>query len=142
MKHQDLVYELQKDPEYQAAEKALKPYLDLAEAVILGRVRKGWSQTKLAHEVGTQQANISRIESGMANPTLNLIQRLADTLEFHIAFPVPFQQVTQPGLKSDTAVRYATNVAIWASKAPFKDVVQNVTFETRSMKGCTELSTR
>jgi len=70
--------------------------------VIRARIKKGWSQAELAEKVGTKQANISRIESAMANPTLNLIQKLCQALDFEIAFE-PVQQdqpVQNPSIRS------------------------------------------
>jgi transcriptional regulator with XRE-family HTH domain len=70
--------ELQQDPEYLEAEARLKPYLDLADEVIELRLERGWTQTELARRAGTQQANISRIENGLANPTVKLLHKLAE----------------------------------------------------------------
>jgi transcriptional regulator with XRE-family HTH domain len=70
--------ELQQDPEYLEAEARLKPYLDLADQVIELRLERGWSQSELARRAGTQQANISRIENGLANPTVKLLHKLAN----------------------------------------------------------------
>lgn len=67
----------QQDPEYLEAEARLKPYLDLADEVIELRLERGWSQEELARRAGTQQANISRIENGLANSTVETLQKLA-----------------------------------------------------------------
>ena len=72
--------ELQRDPEYAAIEGELRPLLELADDVLALRIEKGWSQTELARRVGTHQANISRLESGLANPTLAFIQKVAAAL--------------------------------------------------------------
>lgn len=86
MKHNDFVRELKIDPEYLAAVEALELNFVLSKAVVRGRSLKGWSQTELARRVGTKQANISRIESGFANPTLDLIQRILKALDLSIQF--------------------------------------------------------
>jgi transcriptional regulator with XRE-family HTH domain len=72
--------ELSRDPEYAAVESELRPLLDLADDVLALRLERGWSQTELARRVGTHQANISRLESGLANPTLAFIQKVAAAL--------------------------------------------------------------
>jgi len=72
--------ELQRDPEYAAIAGELRPLLELADDVLALRIEKGWSQTELARRVGTHQANISRLESGLANPTLAFIQKVAAAL--------------------------------------------------------------
>lgn len=72
--------QLQHDPDYLAAEEELRPLLDLADAVIALRLARGWSQAELAERVGTKQANISRLESGLANPGVKFLQKLASAL--------------------------------------------------------------
>ena len=72
--------ELQRDPEYAAIECELRPLLELADDVLALRLEKGWSQTELARRVRTNQANISRLENGLANPTLTFIQKVAAAL--------------------------------------------------------------
>jgi transcriptional regulator with XRE-family HTH domain len=68
----------------------LKVHFALADAVLRTRIERGWSQTELAERVGTKQANISRIESGLGNPTLNLLQKIIKVLELDINFsPAP-----------------------------------------------------
>lgn len=71
---------LAQDPEYLAAERELRPDLDLANDVITFRVEVGWSQAELATHVGTNQANISRLESALANPTLKFLKKVARAL--------------------------------------------------------------
>lgn len=69
------------DPEYLEAEKKLAFRLQIADAIIDGRIAKGWTQADLAERIGTKQANISRIECAVANPTLSLIEKLFFVLE-------------------------------------------------------------
>ena len=86
MKYQDFLREIEKDSEYNAAREALKSHFALGDAILRARMKRGWSQTELAELVGTKQANISRIEAGLGNPTLNLIQKLIQTLELELHF--------------------------------------------------------
>ena len=81
MKHSEYVQKQRQDPEYVGAEKELEPILDLADDILALRLAKGWSQADLAERVGTRQANISRIENGLANPTLQFLLKLARALE-------------------------------------------------------------
>lgn len=81
MKFEMYLTEQAQDAEYRQAERELRPYLDLANKVLALRLERGWSQAELAERVGTKQANISRIESGQANPTLKLLHRLAHAFE-------------------------------------------------------------
>lgn len=81
MKHEDVVKQLQRDPAYAEAEAELRPLLDIAGAVVRLRQAKGWSQAELARRAGTRQANISKLENALANPTLDFLNRVAAALE-------------------------------------------------------------
>lgn len=90
MKYTDFIQEIEKDAEYNSAREDLKTHFALGDAVLRARIKRNWSQTELAKRVGTKQANISRIEAGQGNPTLNLIQKLVQVLELEINFtPAP-----------------------------------------------------
>ena len=80
MKHREYVERLRQDPEYVAAEEELRPYLDLANDVLDLRLENGWTQAELARRAGTRQPNISRMEDGLANPTLKFLHKLAKAL--------------------------------------------------------------
>ncbi len=72
--------------EYQEALKALEYQFLFGNAILRARLARGWTQKELAKRVGTKQANISRIESGSGNPTLELIQKICKALELEIRF--------------------------------------------------------
>jgi transcriptional regulator with XRE-family HTH domain len=76
----DLDALLSANPGYEVAMRELRPDLDLADDVIALRVEAGFSQAELAEIVGTDQANISRLESARANPTLKFLKRVARAL--------------------------------------------------------------
>jgi transcriptional regulator with XRE-family HTH domain len=80
MSLEELDARLAQDQEYLAAESELRPDLNLANDVLDFRVEKGWTQADLAREVGTNQANISRLESALANPTFRFLKKLARAL--------------------------------------------------------------
>jgi transcriptional regulator with XRE-family HTH domain len=81
MRVEDWQRELAEDVGYRKAAAELKPFLDLADDVLAARLARGWSQADLAQRVGTRQANISRIESGLSSPTLKLLQKLAEAID-------------------------------------------------------------
>jgi len=85
--------ELANNIEYVEAEKRLQAKFALGNAILRGRIQRGWSQSELAKAVGTKQANISRIEAALANPTLDLIKRLCDTLGIELRFEEKRQAV-------------------------------------------------
>ncbi len=52
----------------------------LAQAVRRLRLAKGWTQDELAAKVGVEQMAISLIENARANPTLETLEALANSL--------------------------------------------------------------
>ncbi|HMR48762.1 MAG TPA: UDP-N-acetylglucosamine 1-carboxyvinyltransferase [Arachnia sp.] len=56
-----------------------------------GRHQLGWSQQRLAEELGTVQSAVHRIENGQQNLSLSMIDRLADALD------MPLIQTTTQG---------------------------------------------
>ena len=52
----------------------------LAESLIRAREQAGMTQKQLSNIVGIYQADISKIERGLANPSISTLQRLADGL--------------------------------------------------------------
>jgi transcriptional regulator with XRE-family HTH domain len=45
------------------------------------RMAKEWSQDRLAEAIGVEQNAISLIENGRSNPTLKIIEAMADALD-------------------------------------------------------------
>ena len=80
MRPADLRVKRRRDPESAKAEACLGPSLGLADDVLRLRLERGWTQAELARRVGTRQANISRLENGLSNPTLKFLQRVSDVL--------------------------------------------------------------
>ena len=81
MKLEEYRKQLARDPKYLAAQEELRPLLELADSVLSQRLSRDWSQAELAERVGTRQANISRLESGLSNPSIKFLQRLAEALD-------------------------------------------------------------
>ena len=86
MKHTDYLSEIENDQEYQSGLAELKSHFALGNAMIRARIRKGISQAELAEMAGTKQANISRIESALGNPTLRLINKILEVLDLDLNF--------------------------------------------------------
>lgn len=57
----------------------------LARNVRKLRLARGFSQEDLAAEASTRQALVSEIEASGANPTLDLLARLAEALQVDLA---------------------------------------------------------
>ena len=80
--------ELLADPETYQEYKALEPEYDLIRQIIKARMEQGMTQSELARLIGTKQSNISRLEGGDYNPSLQFLKRVARGLgkELHISF--------------------------------------------------------
>lgn len=69
-----------KDPEIKAEWDRLEPEFQIVRALIKIRAEKNISQKQLSELTGINQADISRLENGNANPSLRTLQRLAEGL--------------------------------------------------------------
>lgn len=80
------------NPEFKAEWEALEPEFQIIKAVLNGRKEKNITQKQLADITGITQADISRMETGNSNPSLQTIQRLAAGLGMMVKLefvPIP-----------------------------------------------------
>ena len=80
MKFQDYKKKALKNPKVKAEHDALKLEYDLIQAMIEARISQNMTQKELSEITGITQADISRIENGTRNPSLNMLYRLANGL--------------------------------------------------------------
>jgi len=73
-----------KDPEFRAEYEALEPEFEIVRAMLIARREAGITQTQLAAKTGIDQSDISRIENGDANPSLNTLKRLAEGMNMRL----------------------------------------------------------
>lgn len=59
---------------------ALQPEYDIIQALIDARISQHMTQKELSSRTGITQADISRIENGTRNPSLNMVKKLANGL--------------------------------------------------------------
>jgi len=62
----------------------IEPELQVVKLIHDLRLKEGVSQGELAKKVGTRQTAISRLESGRANPSIKMLQKLAEALGFRL----------------------------------------------------------
>ena len=67
-----------KDPEFREEYDKSQPELDVIRALVEARISQNLTQKELAARTGIDQADISKLENGTRNPSLNLLKRLAD----------------------------------------------------------------
>ncbi|PIZ00292.1 transcriptional regulator [bacterium (Candidatus Howlettbacteria) CG_4_10_14_0_8_um_filter_40_9] len=72
--------ELLKDKAFKEELKKIEPEFDLARQIIQNRLKIGLTQSDLAKKASTNQVVISRLENAGANPSLELMERVASAL--------------------------------------------------------------
>lgn len=68
------------NPEVKKEYEALAPEYDIIQAMIDARKSQNLTQKELSDRTGITQADISRIEKGTRNPSLEMLKRLAHGL--------------------------------------------------------------
>ncbi len=117
MKDEDALERLRQDPEYVEAEKKLRPILDIAADVIRLREGKEWTQAELAQRVGTRQANISRLENGLSNPTLRFLQKVAQALDTDLTIHIGEETVQESAkVVVESVIKVVQPERVWGIK--------------------------
>ena len=75
---QELKKEQMKNPEFVKEYDAIQPEMDVIRAIVDARTSQNLTQKELAERTGINQADISKLENGTRNPSVNLLKRLAD----------------------------------------------------------------
>jgi transcriptional regulator with XRE-family HTH domain len=78
---QELTNELMQDPEFVKEYEAIQPEVNITRAILDARINAGMTQVELSKKSGISQADISRLEKGTRNPSLNLLKRLAEAMD-------------------------------------------------------------
>ena len=73
-----------KNPEFQKEWDALEPEFNVIKAIVQARKNSHLTQKELAQRTGINQADISKLETGNANPTISLLQRLAEGMDMQL----------------------------------------------------------
>ena len=73
--------EQMKNPDFAAAYAELEPEMNVIRAIVDTRIAQNLTQKELAEKTGIAQTEISRIENGTRNPSLKILQRLADGMD-------------------------------------------------------------
>ena len=73
-----------KDETFKKEYEALEPEYEIISSLINARKSNNVTQKQLSEATGIAQSDISKIENGSANPTLKLLQRLAEGLNMRL----------------------------------------------------------
>ena len=74
----DMLSNQLKDEEVRKEYEAIQPEMDVIRAIVDARTSQNLTQKELAERTGINQADISKLENGTRNPSVNLLKRLAD----------------------------------------------------------------
>lgn len=74
----DMLSNQLKDEEFRKEYEAIQPEMDVIRAIVDARTSQNLIQKELAERTGINQADISKLENGTRNPSVNLLKRLAD----------------------------------------------------------------
>lgn len=74
-----------KNEEFKTEYERLEPRYEAIEQIIRARKEQNMTQEELAKRVGTQKSNISRLESGNYNPSLDFLAKVAESLGKHLS---------------------------------------------------------
>ena len=66
------------DEEFKKEYEKLGPRYELVSLIIKTRLEQNLTQEELARRIGTKKSNISRLESGKYNPSLDFIIKVAE----------------------------------------------------------------
>lgn len=86
--------EQMQDEEFAREYKEIQPELDVIRAIVDARTSQNLTQKELAERTGINQADISKLENGTRNPSINLLKRLAEGMGMVLKIEfVPKQKV-------------------------------------------------
>jgi len=81
---QDDLRERLKDPAFKKAWEESEAEYQISRVLIAARIKRKISQQELAKEANTTQAVISRLENMTANPSVGLLQKIAQALNLKV----------------------------------------------------------
>lgn len=76
--------EQMKNPEFAKEYEAIQPELDIIRTIVEARTSQHLTQKQVAERTGINQADISKLENGTRNPSIQLLKRLADGMDMDL----------------------------------------------------------
>ena len=70
-----------RDPAFAQAYAEIQPEMNVIRAIIDARISQNMTQKELSEKTGIAQTEISKLENGTRNPSIRLLQRLADGMD-------------------------------------------------------------
>ena len=69
------------NPEFVQTYNEIQPEMNLIRAMVEARISQNLTQKELSERTGISQTEISKLENGTRNPSIKLLQRLADGMD-------------------------------------------------------------
>ncbi len=82
--YKDLLNERLKDADFKKEYEELNPEYEVIKAFLAARKSIDMTQKELAEVSGVAQSDISKLENGNSNPTIKMLQRLANGMNMHL----------------------------------------------------------
>lgn len=76
----DSLNERLKDENFKREYELIQPEMEIIKTLVAARKAQNMTQSDLAKVTGINQADISKLENGNRNPTLNMLKKLAEGL--------------------------------------------------------------
>jgi transcriptional regulator with XRE-family HTH domain len=90
----DMLNKQMQNEEFRKEYESIQPEIDVIRAIVEARNSLHLTQKELAERTGINQADISKIENGTRNPSLNLLKRLAEGMDMVLKIEfIPRQRV-------------------------------------------------
>lgn len=80
----DLLNERLKDENFKKEFDELTPEYEVVKAFLNARKQSNMTQKELSEKSGVAQSDISKLENGNSNPSIKMLQRLANSMNMHI----------------------------------------------------------
>lgn len=74
----DMLAKQLQNEDFRKEYEVIQPEMDVIRAIVEARTSQNLTQKELAERTGINQADISKLENGTRNPSVNLLKRLAD----------------------------------------------------------------
>lgn len=82
------------NPEFAKEYNDIQPEMEVIKALVDARTARNLTQKQLAERTGINQADISKLENGTRNPSINLLKRLAEGMDMVLKIEfVPKQKI-------------------------------------------------
>jgi predicted transcriptional regulator len=82
--YRETLNEQLKNPAFKKEYDAMEPEFQVIRALLNGRKERNLTQKQLSDLTGINQADISKIEKGNANPSVRTLQRLAAGMDMSV----------------------------------------------------------